>query len=220
MSSVIRMLFISQFFNCGVIILMINMKMEKGSYNLLWGWFSGKFTDYSPQWYNIVGMQIYIMYFIMILVPYLLLLLEFLLSKVALLIDTGFTGDYRKTKSANIHDFLEKYTGTDFYEELGLLYATDWNTLFLAMFYGIGMPILFPMCILNLLSQHLVQKIRLAYFCRQPPFLNDELSNTAISILKWCPLFMLFNAYWMLGNCQIFGNKWSYILNTMMEMDS
>lgn len=40
---------------------------------------------------------------------------------------------------------MECYTGSDFSLELSALYAEDLTTTYMAMFYGIGMPIMFPM---------------------------------------------------------------------------
>lgn len=36
-----------------------------------------------------------------------------------------------------------------------------------------------------------------------------------IAMMKWAPLIMLFNGYWMLSNQQIFNNKWSYKPNSL-----
>jgi len=33
-------------------------------------------------------------------------------------------------------------------------------------------------------------------------------------MMKWAPLIMLFNGYWMLSNKQIFDNGWSYMPNS------
>lgn len=68
------------------------------------------------------------------------------------------------------------------------------------MFFGIGMPIMFPMAAIYLANNQLVQKIRLAFICRKPPLLGDDLSQEVLGILKWSPVIMLFNAYWMLDN--------------------
>jgi hypothetical protein len=45
---------------------------------------------------------------------------------------------------------------------------------------------------------------------RQPPAMDDALSKSVLSILKFAPLCMLFNAYWLLDNRQFFDNVWIY----------
>lgn len=79
------------------------------------------------------------------------------------------------------------------------------------MFYGIGMPIMFPMAAIILANQRLCQRIRVAWICQQPPLLGNELNERVISILKLAPLFMMFNSYWIVDNHQIFRNAWFYL---------
>jgi len=57
-----------------------------------------------------------------------------------------------------------------------------------------------------------------AWYMKQPPALDDKLSNNALSMLKFAPLVFLFNGYWMLSNVQIFQNKWHYIAENTEKM--
>jgi len=50
--------------------------------------------------------------------------------------------------------------------------------------------------------------------------MGNILSNRVIEIIKFSPLFLLFNGYWMLSNLQIFNNNWSYIMNLLEPMKS
>lgn len=152
--------------------------------------------------------------------PFVNLLIELLLIGIFKGLDTGCTCNKRKTKSKNIHQFLDMYTGADFNVDLSYLYGDHLSIVFMAMFFGIGMPVMFPMAAINFANQQLVQRMRLAFMCRQPPLLNNELSDEVLNLLQWAPVFMVFNAYWMLDNQQIFGNKWSYIRNVDMSMPS
>jgi hypothetical protein len=52
------------------------------------------------------------------------------------------------------------------------------------------------------------------YQVKLPPLFDDTMINNLISTLKWAPVLMIFNGYWMLSNLQIFDNKWSYIPNS------
>jgi hypothetical protein len=76
--------------------------------------------------------------------------------------------------------------------------------------YGLGMPILFPVAALTLYMQWICERITVAYFCKMPPAMDDSLSTNALNKLKWAPLFLLFNGFWMLDNRQIFANTWAY----------
>lgn len=43
---------------------------------------------------------------------------------------------------------------------------------------------------------------------KQPPAFNKDLTDNCIEMLKWAPLIMIINGWWMVGNKQIFENKW------------
>lgn len=75
------------------------------------------------------------------------------------------------------------------------------------MMYGIGMPLLFPIAGFNLLNQYICERIIVAYYMKQPPALDNKLITNCLKMLKWAPLLMLMNGYWMLSNQQIFENK-------------
>lgn len=220
MAAVVKVVFVSQFFNTGIIILILNMNFGEHEPREFWGLFNGRYTDYSPRWYKDVGAQIYQTYFVQMLMPYINLLIEYLLLKLGHCLDGGCGCDKRKTKCKNLHQFKDAYTGADFAIDLSYLYADSLNVIFLAMFYGIGMPIMFPMAAVILASQRLCQRLRVAYLCRLPPFLGNELSQAVYAVMKWAPLFMLYNAYWLMGNRQTFTNRYSYISKVYHPMRS
>jgi hypothetical protein len=55
---------------------------------------------------------------------------------------------------------------------------------------------------------------------RLPPALDDKLTLNALSMLKYAPLLLLFNAYWFVTNRQIFINEWHWIPTTTETMIS
>jgi len=79
------------------------------------------------------------------------------------------------------------------------------------MMYGIGMPLLFPVAAFNLLNQYICERVIVAYYMKQPPALDNKLIQNCLKMLKWAPLLMLANGYWMLSNNQIFKNTYYYI---------
>jgi len=100
------------------------------------------------------------------------------------------------------------YAGPDM--PIHFLYSDFLNITFLATFYGLGMPIMFPMACVIIANQRLSQRIMVAYFFRQPPAMDDSLSNDVLSMLKYGPLLLLFNGFWLMDNKQFFENKWHY----------
>lgn len=80
------------------------------------------------------------------------------------------------------------------------LYSDFLNITFLACLYGIGMPIMFPMACVIIANQRLCQRVLVAYIFRQPPAMDDSLSNSVLSMLKYGPLLLLFNGFWFMDN--------------------
>jgi hypothetical protein len=78
------------------------------------------------------------------------------------------------------------------------------------MLYGLGMPIMFPMAMIIISNQRLAERVQVAFNMRQPPAMDDSLSKSVLSILKYGPLCLLFNGFWLLDNRQFFDNVWIY----------
>lgn len=86
-------------------------------------------------------------------------------------------------------------------------YSAIFNVTFVTMMYGLGLPILFPIAVLNYVIFYLLERWHMAYTYQLPPSLDDKLTNNAIQVLKFAPFILLCNGYWMLSNLQIFGGK-------------
>lgn len=48
--------------------------------------------------------------------------------------------------------------------------------------------------------------------------MNNQLSEDVLSFLKYAPLVLMFHAFWIMDNQQMFGNKWTYIDKTFKPM--
>ena len=74
------------------------------------------------------------------------------------------------------------------------------NVTFIAMMYGVGIPLLFPVAALNLAMTYVAERITLAYYKKLPPAMDDAMIKNALSIIKFSPLFLMINGYWMISN--------------------
>ena len=90
-------------------------------------------------------------------------------------------------------------------------YSQLLNIMFITMFYGPGMPLLFPISALNFLTIYITERITIAFLVRLPPALDDKLTKNCIKVLSFSPIMFILNAYWMYGNRQIFANSWSFV---------
>ena len=150
-----------------------------------------------PEWYDDVGMQIVDMMKINAVMPLVNVVVALVTPKVMQRLDTD-TWDVYKTKATSISDFKGIYGGGEYAIEE--MYSEAFNTIFITMLYGIGLPILFPLAALRLFLQWICQRVTVAYCMRLPPAMDDSLSKNAIQILMWAPIFMIFNGFWMIGN--------------------
>jgi len=116
------------------------------------------------------------------------------------------------TKKTSMGAYKKLWSGGEYVmhvKDSGLLLV-----VFVSCLYGVGMPMLFPVAAFNFWNQYVCERLMACYQVKLPPALDDALTNNLISMMKWAPLMMLFNGYWMLSNVQIFDNNWSYIANS------
>lgn len=117
-----------------------------------------------------------------------------------------------------MQQYISVYTGKEW--QIHFKYSDALNITFLAMLYGLGMPIMFPMAMIIISNQRLAERSQVAFNMRQPPAMDDALSKSVLSILKYAPLCLLFNGFWLLENKQFFENVWNYKARTTDNMKS
>jgi hypothetical protein len=128
------------------------------------------------------------------------------------LLDNGFSRNTERTKKTTLQQYIELYSGPIFF--IHYKYSAILNIVFVTMMYGMGLPILFPIASLSLLTLYCMEKIMLHYVYREPPMYDEKLNKNALSILTWAPCLFLTFGYWMLSNKQLLGNTlphtWMY----------
>lgn len=80
------------------------------------------------------------------------------------------------------------------------------NVTYVTMFYGLGLPLLFPIALLSYFIFWSVERFQIAYTYKKPPHLDKRITENALQALSYSPLLFLFNSFWILSNRQIFGN--------------
>lgn len=100
--------------------------------------------------------------------------------------------------------YIKLYSSSDYlvYSK----YSSILTTVFITLTYGVGMPILFPIAAVTFAIMWVQERFFVAYLFKAPPSFDENLSNNALDILRYAPLLLLFNGYWMLGNQQVFNN--------------
>jgi hypothetical protein len=196
--SVVKGAFVGQFFNTGFIILIVNANMSQFHPHKFWKAFNGPFTDYMPQWYMDVGFKIIITYTVQGIMPYINVCVQTGMGLAKILLDSSCSCNQYKTKSRTIQNYKFMYLGAEM--PIHFKYSDCLNVTFLAMLYGLGMPIMFPMACIIIANQRLGERINVAYSYRLPPAMDNSLSDSVLSIMKYAPIMLLFNGYWLLDN--------------------
>ena len=237
LSSITNGVFVAQFFNTGILLLLINGNMTEHSPSFLTKNIQGPFYDYMPDWYTNVGSKIVQTMMINAILPYVGLVTAFVIPGIKRKLDRGFGNkkdkekkdivdthgkgvpkDIYDSKKTSLGAYRDLYSGVDYV--IHFKYSGMLNIMYITMMYGLGMPILFPLAAFNYFNQYLCERIIVSYCCKQPPALDDKLTKNCIEKLKWSPILFLFNGYWMLSDRQIFQNNWSIIQNTSEKMMS
>jgi len=103
-----------------------------------------------------------------------------------------------------VTQYIKLYSSSDYlvYSK----YSSILTTVFITLTYGVGMPILFPIAAVTFAIMWVQERFFVAYLFKAPPSFDENLSNNALDILRFAPVLLLFNGYWMLGNQQVFNN--------------
>jgi hypothetical protein len=78
-------------------------------------------------------------------------------------------------------------------------YATILNTVFITFFYGLALPLLYPIAAFTFFNLYVVDRIAVTYYYKEPPSYSNYLNELALKWLKASPLWMLMFGYWVMG---------------------
>lgn len=118
--------------------------------------------------------------------------------------DRKFTSDNYITRQTSMGSYKAIHMGTEY--STHSRFANSLLVVYVTMLYGVGLPILFPIAALNLLNTFICERIGMVYQIRLPPMYDEAMTENFIEMLRWSPILMLVNAYWMLDNKQVFSN--------------
>ena len=204
-------MWIIQFINTAVILLIINMRLNDGLIHSLLKllgmesfFFDGDYVDFDTQWYNIVGITIFTTSLINGLLPIsALYLMVFGFLKRCW--DRSCTCNSKKTKKLLQSEYEAVYIGSniEYENRFSVLIAMIW----VIMMFSTAMPILYLAGFILCFSIYWTDKALFVYYFRIPPRHGSHLANKARSIIEWSLLLHLFMGLYMISNPQIFNNQ-------------
>ena len=102
------------------------------------------------------------------------------------------------TRSSSLAKYKLNYGGEEYY--VHYRYSDMLKNTYITMMYGIGIPLLFPIAALTTIITWVGERIMCAYIVKLPPAMGDYMTNSTISSLKFSPILLLINGFWMLSN--------------------
>ncbi len=149
LSSAMWKMFILQFINTGLIIVLVNTYVK--SVKDWWTnspLFTGMFPDLEPGWYAVVGVTLLFTMLINMIVPHLTVIFGLLIKYLLRCCDSGCSCG-KRTKKTLKNEYFELYVGPDF--PIESRYAEMLTTIFVALVYSSGIPIMY-FCILGYMT--------------------------------------------------------------------
>jgi hypothetical protein len=203
--------FIVQFFNTALLLLMVNANLsEQGSFFKIFSREKG-IPDFNSQWFNDIGTTLVGAMMFNVYWPVVEFFVFFGMRSTFRLMDRGFACRAAdKTKKTTIQQYVELYSGPVFF--IHYKYSSILNITFVSMMYGLGLPVLFPIASLALLTLYCMEKLMLHYAYREPPMYDERLNKNALGILTWAPLLFLAFGSWMFASKQLFSNEHLQVL--------
>jgi hypothetical protein len=159
-------MFFIQLINTGLLILIVNAKVSEVTLPEFFPIFAGKYTDFTVEWYRVVGATIVLTMMINIISPHIGAFGKIFMKGVFRCLDRGCTCDKRKTRKLLQDEYNEVYSGPEF--NIEVRYAQSMTTIFIIMIYSSGMPLLYLVGTCQFFMMYWVDK----FLCKQSIGLN------------------------------------------------
>lgn len=225
-SQVIK-IFLAQLCNTALLVIIINANIQSfyptkhmtsinvSSFQFL----SGKYGDFSAEWYQDVGVSLMLTMIINILSPHLNTFVTYLRLEIKRFWDRGCTFDYSRTKQDTQRDLDTLYRGPKF--DLAQRYAQILTTIFITYLLSAGMPLLHVIGFCGIFITYWADKfstfaivkrcdfsesIAIAFLriTRSPPLYDAKIARMTGSLLPYAVVLHCCVALWMFSNSLIF----------------
>ena len=107
-------MFLTQFINTGLVILVVNAKITELSLPASLPIFAGQYMDFTVEWYKVVGATITLTMLFNIVMPHFWVMLKMMYKGFCRCWDRGFSCDRKNTRKMLQEDYNELYTGPEF----------------------------------------------------------------------------------------------------------
>ena len=162
--------------------------------------FRGIYYDFNAEWFQDVGVLVTKTMIFNIFMPPLETFFWLLWRYIKRVYDQGSLkiADPKKGKSKSIQQFTDLYSGQVF--AIPFKYCYILTVVYIAFFFGAGLPILFPIACLSLFSLYITERLCMAYVYQRPPNYTTALNSTVLKILAFAPVSYVVVAAWVYSN--------------------
>ena len=203
--SIMTSIFVISFINTAIILLLTNANLDYSVLSFIP--LKNQYPDIDMNWYIEVGPSLVQTMLICAVYPPLEFFGFYGILALTRYMDSGWYCCRRekKTKKVTQQQYVNLYGGPTY--AIHFKYSSIMVQVFVSFFYGLFLPVLFPICLFGLINMYVTERMCMAYYYKQPPMYDEKLNKRAIGLLKVAPCFMFFLGYWALGNRQIFFNE-------------
>lgn len=124
-----------------MVILLVNAKIKEITLPQYFPIFDGSYSDFTVEWYRVVGSTITLTMMIQICTPHLSGFFKWFWHGMLRCCDRGCTTNIHKTKNMLQEDYEGRYMGAEFLIEVR--YSQIISNFFILLLYSSGMPILY-----------------------------------------------------------------------------
>ena len=201
-----NVIFVTQFFNSAIILLLIDSNFTETGIPFLGLIFKGNYYDFDSDWYKNMGGTIEYTVAYIAVWPIIEFAVYYGIKVLMRLLDwRTLCKDKYKTRKTTIQQYVDLYGGPDYL--IYWKYSSIINLMWITFMFGPGLPILYPTWLFGLIILWVIERLCMAYYYKQPPMYDDLLSNNAINLLRYSILLQMAFGYWMFSNKQMFNNE-------------
>jgi hypothetical protein len=195
-------LFVLQFINTGLLVLLLNAQITSPTFSLLR---SGENSDFNASWYTSVGTSIILTMLLNIIVPHVMPFLLTLYASMKRCCDRDCSDNRKITHKYTQAELNELHLGPEM--QIDERYAQLYNTIFVCLGYSAGMPLLVPILFGYVVITLAVDSCLFATSYRTPPNYSASLPRAFTSLIPFTAVLHLGFASWMLSNENIFPSQ-------------
>jgi len=187
-SAITRKLFVGLFLNTGLVMLMVNWDLESsvGSSIGTEILFAGEYSDFTPDWYQIVGVSIVFTMMLNMFNPHILAIMDMPVQRCK--------RKRQAKKKRTQYELNDLYKGAEF--QLAERYASILNTIFVALFYSAGLPVMLVIAATTFFLMYWFDKYSFLRYYRLPVRYDNSLAKQAVHVMPYAVLVHLAISIW------------------------